>query len=68
MKIFKMQKSACIVILDYNVDDSHGVFLSMKIIIVSVYDRLFLRKVKFLFKLSRGLTPQYYFGELRAQK
>ena len=37
MKILKMQKRACRVILDYNVNDSHEAFRSLKIL--SVYDR-----------------------------
>ena len=46
MSFFKMQKRACRVILDYNVDDSLETFRSLKII--SVYDRLFLRNAKFM--------------------
>ena len=57
MKIFKMQKRACRVILDYNVDDSLEAFRSLKIL--SVYDRLFLRKAKFMYKVYIGLTSQY---------
>ena len=57
MKILKMQKRACRVILDYNVNDSHEAFRPLKIL--SVYDRLFLRKAKFMFKVYHGLTPQY---------
>ena len=57
MKILKMQKRACRVVLDYNVNDSHEAFRSLKIL--SVYDRLFLRKAKFMFKVYHGLTPQY---------
>ena len=51
MKIFRLQKRACRVILDYNVEDSDE--------ILSVYDRLFLRKAKFMFKVYNGLTPSY---------
>ena len=57
MKILKMQKRACRVILDYNVNDTHEAFRSLKIL--SVYDRLFLRKAKFMFKVYHELTPQY---------
>ena len=45
---------ACRVILDYNVDDSLEAFRSLKIL--SVYDRLFLRKAKFMYKVYHGLT------------
>ena len=56
MKILKMQKRACRVILDYNVND-YEAFRSLKIL--SVYDRLFLPKAKFMFTVYHGLTPQY---------
>ena len=57
MKFFKMQKRACSVILDYNVDDSLEAFCSLKVL--SVYDLLFVRKAKFMYKVYCGLTPQY---------
>ena len=57
MKIFRLQKRACRVILDYNVEDSNEAMQSLKIL--SVYDRLFLRKAKFMFKVYNGLTPSY---------
>ena len=57
MKIFKLQKRACRVILDYNVEDSNEAMQSLKIL--SVYDRLFLRKAKFMFKVYHNLTPTY---------
>ena len=59
MKIFKLQKRACRVILDYEVEDSHEALHSLKIL--SAYDRLFLRKAKFMFKVYHGLTPTYIF-------
>ena len=57
MKMFKLQKRACRVILDYKVEDSSEALRSLKIL--SVYDRLFLRKAKFMFKVYHGLTPPY---------
>lgn len=57
MKIFKLQKRAYRVILDYKVEDSYEALSSLKIL--SVYDRLFLRKAKFMFKVYNGLTPTY---------
>ena len=65
MKILKMQKRACRVILDYNVNDSHEAFRSLKIL--SVYDRLFLRKAKYIQGISWVNTP-IYFRDLHAQK
>ena len=44
MKMFKLQKRACRVILDYKVEDSHEALCSLKIL--SIYDRLHLRKAK----------------------
>ena len=41
MKIFRLQKCACVVILDYNVEGSKEEIQSLKIL--SVHDRLFLR-------------------------
>lgn len=57
LKIFRMQKRACRVILDYNVDDSQEAMRSLKIL--SVYDRLFLRKAKFMFKVYNDIMPSY---------
>ena len=49
MKIFRLQKRACRIILNYHVEDSHAALSSLKIL--SVYDRLLLRKAKFMFKV-----------------
>ena len=42
LKIFKLQKRACRIILDYNVDNINEAMKTLKI--MSVYDRLYLRK------------------------
>lgn len=57
LKIFRLQKRACRVILDYNVENTQESMRSLKI--QSVYDRLFLRKAKFMFKVYHDLTPMY---------
>ena len=57
LKLFKLQKRACRVILDYNVDDIHEAMKTLKI--MSVYDRLYLRKAKFMFKVANNMTPTY---------
>ena len=44
-------------ILDYNVDDIHEAMKTLKI--MSVYDRLYLRKAKFMFKVANNMTPTY---------
>ena len=57
LKILRLQKRACRVILDYNVDDINEAMKTLKI--MSVYDRFYLRKAKFMFKVYNNLTPQY---------
>ena len=57
LKIFRLQKRACKVILDYNVDDSIEAMNSLKI--MSIYDRLYLRKAKFMFKVYNNIAPAY---------
>ena len=57
LKIFKLQKRACRVILDYNEEDIHEAMKSLKI--MSVYDRLHLRKAKFMYKVAKNMTPTY---------
>ena len=57
LKIYRLQKRACRVILDYNVDNSREAMKSLKI--QSVYDRLFLRKAKFMFKVFHESVPIY---------
>ena len=52
-----MQKRAVRVILDYNVENSHEAMKSLNI--QSIYDCLFLRKAKFMFKVYHNLTPTY---------
>ena len=56
-KIFKLQKRACKVILDYRVDNSTEAMQSLKI--MSIYDRLYLRKAKFMFKIFNNTAPVY---------
>ena len=57
MKFFRLQKRACRVILDYKVENTYEALSSLKIL--SVYDRLFLRKAKFMFKVYNGFTLTY---------
>ena len=44
-------------ILDYNVDDVSEAMKSLKI--MSIYDRLYLRKAKFMFKVYNNVMPTY---------
>ena len=56
-RLFRLQKRACKIILDYNVEN---VLESMQEIkILTIYERLFLRKSKFMFKVYKSETPQY---------
>ena len=57
LKILRLQKRACKVILDYQVEDSMEAMSSLKI--MSIYDRLYLRKAKFMFKVYNNITPSY---------
>ena len=57
LKIFRLQKRACKVILDYNVDDSIEAMNSLKI--MSIYDRLYLRKAEFMFKVYNNIALAY---------
>ena len=54
---FIKSNCTCKVILDYNVDDIHEAMKTLKI--MSVYDRLYLRKAKFMFKVANNMTPTY---------
>ncbi|MCU7801469.1 MAG: hypothetical protein KZQ70_15395, partial [gamma proteobacterium symbiont of Lucinoma myriamae] len=56
-RIFRLQKRACKIILDYNVEDVLQSMQELKIL--TVFDRLYLRKAKFMYKVSRSETPQY---------
>ena len=52
-----MQKRAVRVILDYDVENTTEAIKSLNI--QSFYDRLFLRKAKFMFKVYHNITPTY---------
>ena len=58
LRIFKLQKRACRVILDFNVEDSSEAMKSLKI--MSIYDCLYLRKAKFMFKVYNNIAPTYF--------
>ena len=57
LKIFRLQKRACRVILNYEVEDSEEAMKSLNI--QSIYDRLILRKAKFMFKVFHEKAPKY---------
>ena len=56
-RIFRLQKRACKIILDYNIVNIYQSMEDLKIL--TVFERLFLRKSKFMFKVDRSETPPY---------
>ena len=56
-RIFRLQKRACKIILDYNIENIDQSIKDMKIL--TIFERLFLRKAKFMFKVDRSETPKY---------
>ena len=57
MQIERLQRRACRVILDYNVENIHQSMNEIKI--MTVTERVFFRKAKFTYKVSNNLTPEY---------
>lgn len=56
-RIYRLQKRSIKIILNYEYDDIGSSMDNLKIL--SIYERIFLRKAKFMFKISKSLTPQY---------
>ena len=57
MQIERLQKRACKIILGYNCDNVIHSMDNLKI--MSISERIFFRKAKFMFKVSKGTTPEY---------
>ena len=57
MQIQRLQRRACRIILDYNVENIYQSMNDLKI--MSMTERVFLRKAKFMYKVSNNLTPGY---------
>ena len=57
LQLERLQRRACRVILNYNVDDVYQSMNNLKI--MSFSERVFLRKAKFMFKVSNSITPDY---------
>lgn len=57
MRIERLQRRACRVILNYNVENIHQSMNDLKIMTLS--ERIFIRKAKFMFKVSNSITPDY---------
>ena len=60
MKIYRLQKRACKIILNYDIYDMAESMNKIKIFII--YQRYFLRKAKFMFKVSIQEAPLYIQG------
>ncbi len=56
-RLFRLQKRACKIILDYNVDDIDQSMQQLKI--MTIYERVYFRKSKLMFKVANSLTPSY---------
>ena len=56
-RLFRLQKRACKVILDYEVVSSIESMQDLKIL--TIFDRVYLRKAKFMYKISKSKTPSY---------
>ena len=57
MQIERLQRRACRIILEYNVENIYQSMNDLKI--MSTTERVFLRKAKFMYKVSNNLTPEY---------
>ena len=57
MKIYRLQKQACRIILNYDIYDM--VESMNKIKILTIYERIFLRRAKFMFKVFIQKAPLY---------
>ena len=57
LHVERLQRRACRVILNYNVDNIHQSMNYLKIMPLS--ERIFLRKAKFMFKISNNIMLDY---------
>ena len=57
MKIYRLQKQACRIILNYDIYDMAESMNKIKIL--TIYERIFLRKAKFMFKVFIQEAPLY---------
>lgn len=56
-RLYKLQKRACRIILNFNVDNVSDSLNELKIL--TIYERIFLRKAKFMFKAFTQEAPLY---------
>ena len=57
LQIERLQKRACRIILDYNIDNVYQFMNDLKI--MSVSERIFFSKAKFMYNVSKGFTLEY---------
>ncbi|MCG8113419.1 MAG: reverse transcriptase domain-containing protein [Candidatus Thiodiazotropha taylori] len=57
LKIYRLQKRACRIILNYEIEDMVSSLNTIKIL--TIYERIFLRKAKFMFKVFIQEAPLY---------
>ena len=56
-RIYRLQKRAIKIILDYEHTDIASSKNELKIL--NIFERIFLRKAKFMYKISKSITPSY---------
>ena len=56
-RIYSLQKRACKIILDYQYENIASSMEELKIL--NIYERIYLKKAKFMYKISHSLTPKY---------
>lgn len=56
-RIFRLQKRACKIIMDYNVENISECMQKLKIL--TVFERLYLRKAKFMYNIANSVMPEY---------
>ena len=56
-RIYRLQKRACKIILDYKYENIADSMEELKIL--NIHERIYLKKAKFMFKISKSLTPKY---------
>ena len=59
-RIFRLQKRAIKIILDYEYTDIASSMNELKIL--NIFERIFLQKAKFLYKISKSINPYYING------
>ena len=55
--MYRLQKRAVKIIVNYQYDNIANIMDELKIL--NIYERIFLRKAKFMFKVSKSVLPSY---------